>query len=565
MTSQRVGSMALDPLGHPSMETSRETNHDVLPGGITSSSIDDNPTQAPASTNPMPRRDIPTEKMIVCKATSAKDVIDQHNMELLSKYPVEIEAGYHDHQGNNYDLTMDSCISSITRELPDIYSESMYPTPDKVREALLEPILEGADAAAHDSRMTSANLTRSSFVEEANEKQNRVQIQSEVSFGGLPEEPSVASSAKGATAVSQGGSACSSLHSLEHLIHAKAAGVVDVKDHDISAKSSNKEMEPMVIPSGLAIGVPSPLPVPSEFQVEAHARVAVGLGLAERHSHESDHEAPLEIMHDTSAATVDVPFRANDDDDPEQADSILAQARPVSADQSDLQMAESVQDVQINPKSRRRRQILYAGAYIGCVALFIFVVVVVVVTTKSSANSDSVNSLAEKRTRVGEEITIHLEAILGYEFFQKDASQSKESALKWLVFDDPLQLNRSDPNLLQRFLLAYFYQTMTVKGPWRGCNPTVHKARTFQNNTDLCHYEGLLGDGTFSTPGYELQYGKYAEVLATRWLTGTNECQWAGVFCDENNLLEKIHLGKFVNTLGPGLFLMPLASNHGYK
>ncbi|CAB9510187.1 leucine Rich Repeat [Seminavis robusta] len=87
-------------------------------------------------------------------------------------------------------------------------------------------------------------------------------------------------------------------------------------------------------------------------------------------------------------------------------------------------------------------------------------------------------------------------------------------ALDWLVVDDPLQLDADASNLLQRYLLALFYYQTSQNGPWLNCAPPIKGS---QERT-MCY---------FSRSGFPGE----SEAPAMRWLSGTSECQWAGVVC----------------------------------
>jgi hypothetical protein len=87
-----------------------------------------------------------------------------------------------------------------------------------------------------------------------------------------------------------------------------------------------------------------------------------------------------------------------------------------------------------------------------------------------------------------------------------------DKAVRWMALDDFEQLTPGvDATFLQRYVMVLFYfQT----GPWRSCNPGA---------TTSCFYQefGRDEDDTIV----------YTGVPATRWLSGTSECQWVGVVC----------------------------------
>jgi hypothetical protein len=87
-------------------------------------------------------------------------------------------------------------------------------------------------------------------------------------------------------------------------------------------------------------------------------------------------------------------------------------------------------------------------------------------------------------------------------------------AAEWIMFKDPLGLSPNAPNLIQRYQMALFYFLTTNNGdkPWRSCNPPRG------DETDECLYIAHEFDDVGNRP-------------ATRWLSGTHECEWTGVFC----------------------------------
>jgi hypothetical protein len=85
----------------------------------------------------------------------------------------------------------------------------------------------------------------------------------------------------------------------------------------------------------------------------------------------------------------------------------------------------------------------------------------------------------------------------GVKFSELSDTDSLNLALDWLLNDDEIQLDLSDPNLHQRFILALL---------------AVNFGSTFEASVD--------------------------------WLSDTNECSWVGVTCDANGEVSKLELGK---------------------
>ncbi|CAB9497541.1 leucine Rich Repeat [Seminavis robusta] len=296
--------------------------------------------------------------------------------------------------------------------------------------------------------------------------------------------------------------------------------------------------------------------VDQQQQQQRAPRLPVGLPLAQSNrpsASMADPEAGNNVVTTTSG---DVPESGGDNNDGnDDGDASLARATPV--DQPDLQVAESMD-------SRRDKThgvelwggcvvptlALYIAASIACGGLFAIgvAILVAVIQQDNSAAADESLSSADYalRTKAGDEIKIHLEAVLGQDFFPVDPTgiQPETTAFDWLIYEDPLQMNRTAPNLLQRFLVVYFYMIMTEEGPWKNCNPP-DKNQSRHTNVDLCYYEGLLGDGVHpekTAYRYTVFFSHYDEILATRWLTGSHECHWAGLFCDQEKNIAAIHL-----------------------
>lgn len=103
-------------------------------------------------------------------------------------------------------------------------------------------------------------------------------------------------------------------------------------------------------------------------------------------------------------------------------------------------------------------------------------------------------------------------------------------AYDWIVNKDTLRLTPYDANLVQRYIAAYFYFATTVDGPWAWCNPPTDPA----GSTTCSAKQSTL----------TLAQASLAQVQASRWLTNTSECRWAGILCDYNGQIVGINLGK---------------------
>jgi hypothetical protein len=101
----------------------------------------------------------------------------------------------------------------------------------------------------------------------------------------------------------------------------------------------------------------------------------------------------------------------------------------------------------------------------------------------------------------------------------------QDRAAEWIMFEDPLGLPTNASNLIQRYHMALFYFLTTNNGEkaWNSCN------QPRENETDECLYVA----GEFDDLGNR---------SATRWLSGTHECEWIDVLCDpiENIILLQV-------------------------
>jgi hypothetical protein len=112
-----------------------------------------------------------------------------------------------------------------------------------------------------------------------------------------------------------------------------------------------------------------------------------------------------------------------------------------------------------------------------------------------------------------------------------------EKAATWIIFEDPLKLSLDAPNLIQRYLLALFYYSITDNGSrqWRSCNPPV------SDEDDACTFERFYLDEKGSE--------SYASEPAIRWLSGTHECEWVGNLCDPVRVVRVVELCKYFSDM----------------
>ena len=116
-----------------------------------------------------------------------------------------------------------------------------------------------------------------------------------------------------------------------------------------------------------------------------------------------------------------------------------------------------------------------------------------------------------------------------------DPTSIYDRAARWIMFEDPRQLQTNDPALLQRYTAALFWFVTTNDGeaPWRSCNKPV------EGEADDCQYERFTRANDDSIV--------YVKEGGKRWLSGLGECEWTGVLCDEAGIVQAIELREYHN------------------
>lgn len=209
-------------------------------------------------------------------------------------------------------------------------------------------------------------------------------------------------------------------------------------------------------------------------------------------------------------------------------DEGLAVAVAIQEDEDDAFIPAAIEyDPDAKPpiyKNRRFR--LYS--FLSCIVVTVVAVAVSVAVTSNKPNNDPTPAPTSYRETLG--IQEQLIAVVGEEVLTKEGSPH-EIAADWIMNVDPMQLPPEAPNLIQRYLLAVFYYASTELGPWLSCNPPEEGENT------TCVYQEL----TAIEPA--LVYGQKEWI---RWLSDEHECEWAGVYCDENDYIAAIELRKSV-------------------
>jgi Leucine-rich repeat (LRR) protein len=132
-----------------------------------------------------------------------------------------------------------------------------------------------------------------------------------------------------------------------------------------------------------------------------------------------------------------------------------------------------------------------------------------------------------------------------------DPSSPYSKALDWMTFDDPLELTPEDPNFMQRYTAAYLYFATTVDGPWMSCNPPKNP----RTDTALCSYKYLS----------QLLPPDFIDKPSSAWLSSAPECQWAGVVCNEQDVIRSIDLagGSLTGPFPEGVVYFPMLQDLG--
>jgi hypothetical protein len=124
------------------------------------------------------------------------------------------------------------------------------------------------------------------------------------------------------------------------------------------------------------------------------------------------------------------------------------------------------------------------------------------------------------------DIRTKLEQTIGSDKFDTILSNPYNKALAWIETADPMSMTAYSPNLVQRFIAAYFYYATSMLRDWASCGP---------HDTDTsCTYLQVTDMNPLTI----------AEVPdCTRWLSSMGECSWVGVECDSTTAqIKKIEL-----------------------
>jgi hypothetical protein len=112
----------------------------------------------------------------------------------------------------------------------------------------------------------------------------------------------------------------------------------------------------------------------------------------------------------------------------------------------------------------------------------------------------------------------------------EDPANPYRKALDWIQDVDPLALTPTDSKFKQRFLVAYLYFATSAKKPWSSeCSPPINDTET------QCTYKTLVA----------LDPITYYSIVSQKFLTGSDECDWGGVFCDDEENIRGLEFSKY--------------------
>ena len=216
----------------------------------------------------------------------------------------------------------------------------------------------------------------------------------------------------------------------------------------------------------------------------------------------------------------------------------------VSESQEPQDHVQKAEPLVTNIHLEKRTCRIVLGSLLVAIALMTGILVGVVVLPSLDVDEDGRNDTAEAMgdtlapTTYRESLGIqeHIALLLGSSKLT-NTSTPHYKALQWILHKDPLQLPKSATNLIQRYILVLFYFLTTKNGPWRTCNPA-----TLENETHICDFQTLRW--VFPELAFDT-------VQKQRWLSPAHECDWAGIVCEQNVVID-IKLGKFLIHSGGG-------------
>jgi hypothetical protein len=205
----------------------------------------------------------------------------------------------------------------------------------------------------------------------------------------------------------------------------------------------------------------------------------------------------------------------------------LAIAMAVEDDGDDAFIPAAIQyDPDAKPPLYKNRRV---RLYVVMAGVLLFVIVIAAAVGATSGGAIQLPTTAPSSVRESLGIQEQITDIVGEEVLS-DPTTPQSLAMEWIINEDPAMLPSHAENLIQRYLLAYFYISTTKYTQWLSCNQPK------EGEDSSCIYKKLLS----TTPNET-----YQEFEWVRWLSIEHECAWAGVYCDEFNQTRAIELSTY--------------------
>ena len=185
-------------------------------------------------------------------------------------------------------------------------------------------------------------------------------------------------------------------------------------------------------------------------------------------------------------------------------------------------------------KNRRFRLYIISGILLFVIVIVTVVLGVVVFKKQPGYGASDAPSLAPTST-MDAKYYQQFAQVLGYNDWNFTRDSPQGAAALWIIEEDSRNLGVDDETLTQRYLLAVFYYTTTQNGAlsWRSCSP---------DPSDSTITECVFQQYTVS----ENDEVSYVPKPSFRWMSGVDECTWAGVLCNDLNVLIAIELSKYL-------------------
>lgn len=188
---------------------------------------------------------------------------------------------------------------------------------------------------------------------------------------------------------------------------------------------------------------------------------------------------------------------------------------------------------------------------LGCTLVIIIVACALGVMSIIENEKTPFPTMAPTCTRCPEQFEQLMELEVGVQKLN-DPESPEHKAKEWIIWEDPMELEPTAPNLIQRFTLATLYFETHQLGDWRSCNrPGVQdqivevivdekgnredeEEQLSLNGNDADECQRLLLAG--------IKVETFQPIPAIRWLSSYHECDWSGITCDEYDNVREINL-----------------------